>query len=205
MNLKSFTFTLFIVSYSLFTITACGYKPTSYYTKNEISGLVFVNLHVNINYATNSVSIKDTVNEMVIKEFGATLTDNKTSADTLIDIRLDSISFSTLEVDDQGYVTLYRTKVIIKFIYTNVKSKKTKTLKLSAYDDYSVDTDSVITDTNKRESVKIASQKALSEIFSKIAIQSFKTTDEDKRLAKIKEDEKNEEEQNKSKSYFFFK
>ena len=50
----------------------CGYKPSSYYSKNEIGGFVYVNVAIDINNAQNSVLIKDAMNEMVINQFHAT-------------------------------------------------------------------------------------------------------------------------------------
>ena len=185
-------------------MNGCGYKPTSHYAKNEISGKIFVKLNVNIDNATNSVLVKDAVNEMVVNQFGASLTNNKNKADTIINVSLSSVDFVTLQSDNQGYAQLYRTTVGINLNYLNKDLNQTKFLSVSGSYDYSVDADSVITDAKKDESIKVASQKALTEIFSKIAVQSFKKIE---KIKPKKEEIKNTDNEGstKSESYFFFK
>jgi len=194
------------LSLVLFLFTACGYKPTSYYAKNEIAGKVFVKLNVDIRNATNSVFIKDAVNEMVVNQFGATLTNNKEIANTLINISLGDVSFSALQYDSRGYAKLYRTTISINlnYSYKNNENKMTnRTLSVSGSYDYSVDDDSLITEAKKQESVKIAAQRALDEIFSKIAIESFKDDEKDNSI-KEKLEIQDVNEPTKSKSFFFF-
>ena len=194
------------LSLVLFLFTACGYKPTSYYAKNEIAGKVFVKLNVDIRNATNSVFIKDAVNEMVVNQFGATLTNNKEIANTLINISLGDVSFSALQYDSRGYVKLYRTTISINlhYSYKNNEDKMTsRTLSVNGSYDYSVDDDSLITEAKKQESVKIAAQRALDEIFSKIAIKSFKDDEKDNSI-KEKLEIQDVNEPTKSKSFFFF-
>jgi hypothetical protein len=185
-------------------ISGCGYKPTSYYAKHEIKGKVFVNLNVNIDNATNSVLIKDAVNEMVITQFGATLTNDKQKADTIVDVSLEKVSHKVLQDDNQGYAKLYRTTVSIRLDYNHKGDNNSKkSLNVSGTDDYAVDDDSLITDAKKQESVKIAAMKALSEIFSKVAIQTFKENNNSRSLLK-EQYNTNVKNTSKSKSFFFF-
>ncbi len=170
---------LLTVGFSFFTLAGCGYKPTSHYAKYEISGKVYVKLNVDINNATNSVLVKDAVNEMIISQFGASLTNDKTQADTIMNVSLGSVSFATLQSDNEGYAKLYRTTVSVNLSYHNIKTDIEKSIGVSGSYDYAVDADSLITDAKKTESVKVAVQKALSGIFSSIAVQSFKKEDEE--------------------------
>lgn len=206
MNLKFNVLSVFtfILIFSIFT--GCGYKPTSHYAKHEISGHVFVKLNVDIDNATNSVLVKDAVNEMVVNQFGASLTNNKNIADTIINVSLGSVSFATLQDDNQGYAKLYRTTVSISLNYLHKGEEKDtkKSISVSGTYDYSVDSDSLITDAKKQESVKVAAQKALSEIFSKIAVQSFKKG-ADNNTTKEPVEKQDIEKPVKSKSFFFFK
>ena len=197
----------YLISYIVFVVLfigGCGYKPTSYYAKHEIKGKVFVNLSVNIDNATNSVLIKDAVNEMVINQFGATLTSDKQKADTIVDVSLGKVSYNALQDDNQGYAKLYRTTVSIKLDYIHKDDNNSrKSLSVSGTYDYSVDNDSLITDAKKQESVKIAATKALGEIFSKVAIQTFKENNSSKSLLK-EQYNTNVKNTSKSKSFFFF-
>ena len=170
MNLK------YSISYLLFFIilfAGCGYKPSSYYAKNAISGLVYVDVSIDINNAQNSVLIKDAMNEMIINQFKAELTNNKTLADTIVEVVLSKVSHTAITSDNEGYAKTYRTTVKISVNYKKQNSNKSS-LSVSNYYDYSVDADSSLTTQKKQEAVKIAATKALSDIFSKIAISTFK-------------------------------
>jgi len=113
---------------------------------------------------------------MVLNEFNASLINNKKEADTFILVELESVSHTSISTGDDGYTKSYRTTVSIKMSY-HKKNKKIKIVSVSDYYDYTVDSDSVITDQKKKVAVKIASTKALSNIFSKIAIKSIQTRD----------------------------
>ena len=159
--------------YSLLTLTGCGYKPSSYYAKDTISGDVYVDVKIDINNAQNSILIKDAMNEMVLNQFDATLTNNKANADTVVIVALSSVSHAAISSDNEGYAKTYRTTVAITVNYKKRNSSNIS-IKVSNYYDYSVDADSTLTEQKKQEAVKIAATKALSNIFSKIAISTLK-------------------------------
>ncbi|MEA2017256.1 MAG: LPS assembly lipoprotein LptE [Campylobacterota bacterium] len=164
---------ILLLIYPLLIITGCGYKPTSHYAKNSISGDVYVDVKIDINNAQNSVLIKDAMNEMVLNQFEATLTNNKAIADTVVIVSLSSVSHTAISSDNEGYAKTYRTSVTISVSYEKQNSSSVA-LKVSNYYDYSVDADSTLTTQKKQEAVKIAATKALSDIFSKIAITTLK-------------------------------
>ena len=154
-------------------LTGCGYKPSSYYAKAEIEGEVYVDLEIDIDNTQNSIYVKDAMNEMIINQFNASLTNDKENADTYVLVELGDVSHNSVSSDGAGYTESYRTTVNIKIKYTK-KGKETKTLSVSDYYDYTVDSDSVVTDQKKKVAIKIASRKALSNILSKIAATSMK-------------------------------
>jgi outer membrane lipopolysaccharide assembly protein LptE/RlpB len=158
---------------SVALFTGCGYKPSSHYAKNAISGDVYVELNVDISNAQNSVYVKDAMNEMILNQFKANLADDKETADTLVTVALSSVSHTVMSTDDNGYAQSYRTTVNISVTYKK-KNQKRKSISVSNYYDYTIDGTSVITDQKKNTAVKIASTKALSDIFSKIAITDMK-------------------------------
>ena len=115
MNLRFSILLIFIIN--AFIFTGCGYKPTSYYAKSAINGKVYVDIDMNIDNSSNSVIIKDIMNEMVLNQFEAQLTHNKDIADTHINVKLLDIEQKAISSDNQGYVSLYRTTVYIKIRY----------------------------------------------------------------------------------------
>lgn len=162
---------LLLIFISLFLLAGCGYKPSSYYVKQEIADTVFVNLNVNIDNASNSVLIKDAMNEMVVSRFGSKLVSTKTQAKTIINLSLSSVSISEIQYDVQGYVKVYRASVTINVNYKTAGISRNITV--SDYYDFSVDSEATVSDAKKEEAIKIAASKALEEVLSKIAIQSF--------------------------------
>ena len=159
----------------VFLFIGCGYKPSSYYAKKEITGKVHISSSIDIENSENSVIIKDTMNEMIINQFNATLTNDKNLANTLVIVKLSGVSHQALSTDNDGYTNSYRTIVSITVSYKkNLPKEKYKVLNVSNYYDYTVDADSLITDQKKLEATRLASANALSDLFSKIAINSFK-------------------------------
>ncbi|MGB3751978.1 MAG: LPS assembly lipoprotein LptE [Arcobacteraceae bacterium] len=167
--MKSF-FSLFLL---IILFIGCGYKPSSHYAKNAISGDVYVDLIVDIENAQNSIYVKDAMNEMILNQFKANLTNNKELADTFVLLQLASVRHIAMSTDDDGYAKSYRTTVSIEVSY-NKRNEEKKRLSVTDYYDYSVDNDSIITDQKKQAAIKIAAAKALSNLFSKIAVNSMK-------------------------------
>jgi hypothetical protein len=154
-------------------LSGCGYKPSSYYAKNEISGKVYVDLAMDIENSQNSVLVKDAINEMVLSRFNAQLTQNKEEADTQVFIKLARVSHSVMASDNEGYAKTYRANVTISVMYQK-KDQEKKNISVSNYYDYNVEANSLVSDQQKQEAVKNAAQRALSDLFSKIAVNSFK-------------------------------
>ncbi|MDC0932754.1 LPS assembly lipoprotein LptE [Arcobacteraceae bacterium] len=153
--------------------SGCGYKPASYYAKNAIEGAVYVDLKVDIDNSENSVFVKDAMNEMILNQFKVNLVEDKAKADTYVTVALSSVSHSSISTDSDGYVQSYRTTVNIKMTYQKI-DEKMKTINVNDYYDYTVDSDSTITDQKKKLAIKSASTKALNNVFSKIAVNSMK-------------------------------
>lgn len=173
MNIKSIFVTLVFIHFSLY-FSGCGYKPSSHYAKDAIKGSVYVHLSLDIDNSRNAILVKDAINEIIINQFHSPLTANKDNADTIVSVKLSSVSHKAIETDDEGYTKSYRTSVSIELKYDNKLNNKSDTIKVSNYYDYSVDNDSVVTEQKKQEAVRLASSKALRDIFSKIAIRNMK-------------------------------
>ena len=100
--------TFFTLAFSLILLTGCGYKPSSYYAKKEISGKVYVDLHVNLEDPKNSVLIKNALNELLINKLESELVYKKELADTIMNITLNSVNFTELSYGEDGYIQLYK-------------------------------------------------------------------------------------------------
>jgi hypothetical protein len=157
-------------------MTGCGYKPTVTYAQKEIKGLVYVDLHVNINSFQDSIFIKDTMNRIITGNLQGKLVKDKSLADTFVYLSLGSVSHSALTSGTDGYVSKYRTSVRINVRY-NQKDQPTKSFSLSDYSDYAVANDGQLSDQRKNQAINDATNRALKNVFTKIALQNMKQDD----------------------------
>ena len=168
MKLSQLLLSFFLV----FFMTACGYKPSSTYAKEQLKGKIFVNLIIDLQDPRNAVLIKDAMIELLVQRLDAQVVYDRTLADTIVDVKLNSVSMSSLQSDEDGYVNLYKATVNINVKYTS--KEKTESFTVTGDYDFSIDDGSDITDTKRFEAIKNASSEALEEVISKIAVSSFK-------------------------------
>ena len=156
----------------IFIFNACGYKPTAFYASNALVSNVFIEVPIDINNANNSVLIKDALTELIVNKFKLKTTTKKSTANSFIKARLVSVSQKELQSDISGYAKVYRETVNVEVKYYK-RNHKEKKITVSNYFDFIVNNDSTITQSKKDEAIKIAINKALSEVFSKIALSSY--------------------------------
>lgn len=164
---------LIIGCLALVVFTGCGYKPTVHYAKKEIYGKIYVDLDVDIEDPKNSVLVKDAMNELLVHKLDGQLVYDKALADTVMDVKLNSVSLSELSYNEDGYIKLYKASTSINVQYEN-KLGKSNSFSVSGSYDFSIDDGGTISDTKRFEAIKSAANKALDEVLSKIAIQTFK-------------------------------
>lgn len=170
--LNSIVLAVFITTYSSL-FTGCGYKPTTSYIKDSIRGNVYVDIDVNLEDPKNSVLIKDAMHEIVLSRFKNKLVYKKWKADSILHLKLRSVGLSVLQYDADGYVKLYRANANIAVNYRSFE--KSGTFIVSGNYDFAIDDGTVISDTKRFDAIRMASSKALEEVISKLALESFKT------------------------------
>lgn len=164
---KSFVLLLIVP----FLFIACGYKPSSYYAKQQLKGSIFVNLIINLQDPRNAVIIKDAMHEIIVHRLDSNIVFDRKLADTILDLKLASVKMQELQYDESGYNKLYRAIVKIEVKYK--KENETKSFDVSGDYEFSIGDGSTITDTKRFEAIKNAASKALEEVISKLAVQSF--------------------------------
>ena len=171
--LKKVLFVLFtfVISFSFF---GCGYKPSTQYAKEEIKGKVFVKVSMNLEDPKNSVLIKDEINKLLIQKLDTQLVNDESLADTVMNIVINSVSMQTLQYDKTGSNKLYTAFVNINVSYFKKSDNKRKSFVIDGEDNFSVENGTSINDTERFKAIKSASDKALDEILSKIAVSSYK-------------------------------
>ncbi|MDZ7817391.1 MAG: LPS assembly lipoprotein LptE [Aliarcobacter sp.] len=171
--LKKLLFVIFTFSIGFF-ISACGYKPSSYYAKKEMEGNVFVKLNVSLEDPKNSVLVKDAVTKLLIQKLDSKLVDKESIADVIMNVAINSVSMQTLQYDTLGYNKLYRAIVVLKIDYFRKDDGIKKSFTVDGEYDFSIDDGTTITETKRFDAISNAANKALDEVLSKIAVSSFR-------------------------------
>ena len=171
--LKKVLFVLFTFTIS-FLILGCGYKPSTYYAKEEISGKVFLKVTIDLEDPQNSVLIKDEINKLLIQKLDADLVEKESLADTVMNVVINSVRMQTLQYDESGYNKLYRAVVVLKIDYFRKDNGIKKSFAVDGEHDFSIDDGTTITETKRFDAISNAANKALDEVLSKIAVSSFK-------------------------------
>ena len=170
---KKVLLTIFSVSLA-FLFVACGYKPSTYYAKKEMEGNVYVKLDVSLVDPRNSVLVKDAVTKILIQKLDSNLVDKEKDADVVMNLGISSVDLNALQYDARGYNKLYKAEVFIKVDYYRKENGIKKSFSVDGEYDFAVDIGGTITDANRYDAITKASDQAVSEVVSRIAVQSFK-------------------------------
>ncbi len=171
---KKVLFVLFLSFVFSSVFTGCGYKPSIHYAKKELKGKVFVKLFVDLKDPKNVVLIKDSMNQILAQKIGSKLVHDESLADTIMYLRINSVNMKTLQYDIDGYNKLYKAVVDILVNYTKKATNEKRKFTVTGEHNFSVDDGSTITDTKRFDAIKNASEDAMDEVLSKIAVYSFK-------------------------------
>jgi len=159
----------FFIGVLIIFLYGCAYKPTINYAKKRYSDKTgYIEVAIDYNNANNSVYLKDALIEFAINKLNLRLIDKKNKAKIKIFGKISSISHTQLQSDTSGYGKIYRENVNLLITINN------KSYLLSNYYDFSVDLNSGVTESKKEEAIKNAIKKALSSLFSKVAIEELK-------------------------------
>ena len=150
----------------------CGYKPTARFAREALGQRIYAEVTISRQDPQNSVLIKDAVNEAIVSRFGARIT-SKEMADTVLSVAISSISFSPTVYDKYGYILAYKTTVVLS-IKSEGADKKIERYTTSGEYDFSIQANSVISDTSRFDAIKYASIDAIDEFVSKIAIKGLR-------------------------------
>lgn len=170
---KKVLFLLFTFTFTI-SFLGCGYKPSSYYAKEELSGNVFVNVLVDLQDPKNSVLVKDSIYQILIQKLDSQLVTKESLADVVLNLTVNSVSLQVLQYDISGYNKLYKAVIGIHISYFKKSENKRRSFYLDGEYDFSIDNGTTISDSQRFEAIKAASDKALEEFISKVAVSVHK-------------------------------
>jgi len=158
------------LSFLFFILMGCGYKPSSNYTSSILGNSIETEVDIDIKNPTDSVFLKDALNEAVLSVFNAKV---KKDGKSKLKLEVLSTSLNVLDYDSNGYPILYRTNASIKAYITDLNNSLNSYTGSGSYD-FSIDSNSIISDTLRDNAIKEAFLKALQEIEFKIATRGMK-------------------------------
>jgi len=167
-----------LIIFAVFIMLAgCGYKPSSYYTKKILGDKIYTKVYIDINDPENSVLIKDAVNEAIVSKFRSRIVDRIDKANSVFYVKFKGKSFTPIAYDKDGYVIAYKAKVLLGITYIDKVGKK-DSFDVSGTHDFTIEANSVISDSKRFEAIKFASYKAISEFISKLSIKGISSDTE---------------------------
>ncbi len=149
-------------------LCGCGYQPLAHYSQEQFGKRIYVNISVNYRDPENSVHIKDALLAAIMQRLGAKIVTNEIESDSQIHVTLLNVRFASLAEDVQGFTNFYRTFVTLRFRYHDKHGNETELNTIGRHT-FSVDSQTIVTDTRRLEAIDEASIQALDAFFAKIA------------------------------------
>ncbi len=147
--------------------TGCGYQPSVNYTKKVFDGSVFVEVDINRIEPENASFLMDELRRIVVSRFGNSVS-AKEEAKNKIKAVYEKIEFVPIAYDQYGYVTSYKTVVIVEFVLTDKNGKSfAKKISVSTFDSSSVS--SLQATYLKQKAIKRALEQATDEFVSYVS------------------------------------
>lgn len=163
---------IFILIFITFFFVSCGYKPSSKFSRNVIGEKVSTSIVIAARDPENSVIIKDSVDEAVIKVFRSSLV-SKNESDTHLVFSIDDPSYTPIQYDQDGYVSAYRTT--LKLSVERHHKGSVKRYKTKGVYDFSIDPKkAIITDQERFEAIKNSAVKAIDSFLAKVSAEGAK-------------------------------
>lgn len=142
--------------------------PISHYASNIFNDGVFVDIDVYAGIPESGANIKDAVNNAVIKRFHSKLKSKK-EAQSWLQVNVKSITQSPIAYNESGFISYYRTNIILEFSFENVQGDKFSVIN-SGYYDYSADyTSTIVLEQYRLNSISNAAGQAIDKFISQIA------------------------------------
>jgi len=161
---------LFTIHYSLFTLTvaillltACGYRPSSHYTKKILGEKVYTEVEVSLSDPENAVLIKDALNKALYSRLKSKAT-RKKNADSSIYVAYDNIRFVPLQYNKNGYVVHYQAYITLGFTF--IKGDLTEKRQIVGRYEFPIRPSAIISNDLRFKAIEQGSIKALDQFIA---------------------------------------
>lgn len=155
---------------ALIFLSGCGYQSASHYAQKVVGESVSTEVVVLMEDPQNTVIIKDAIDSAVITKFRSALV-SKNDSKTHLKIAVESVSFTPLRYDTNGYIITYRTTVVMKIEQDSMGTRK----KYSAHGtyDFAIEPNAIISDQARFEAIRQGAQKGIDFFIAQVAAQGI--------------------------------
>lgn len=150
----------------LILLGGCGYQSANHYAKKVVGESVSTEVVVLMEDPQNTVIIKDAVDTAVITKFRSSLV-SKNASKTHLKIAVESVSFTPLRYDTNGYIITYRTTVVMKTDRTT--GEKSRAYRTQGLYDFAIEPNAIITDQARFEAIRQGAQKGIDSFIAQVA------------------------------------
>jgi len=144
-------------------LTACGYKPSSHYTKKIVGERVYTEVEVSLSDPENAVLIKDALNKALYSRLKSKAT-RKSHADSSIYVAYDNIRFVPLQYNKNGYVVHYQAYITLGFTFK--KKNITEKRQIVGRYDFPIRPSAIISNDLRFKAIEQGSIKALDQFIA---------------------------------------
>lgn len=153
-------------------LTGCGYHPSSKEAKKVMGDTVSTEIIISMEDPENTVVLKDALDEAVIRRFQTNLRHRK-DAGTHLKIELNSVGFTALQYDSNGYIISYRTT--INLVITRMTTNFSKRYNAVGNFDFTISPNAIITDQQRFDAIAKSATKALDSFVAQVAAEGTRT------------------------------
>lgn len=165
-------FSFLILGVLLAGLVGCGYQPIAHQANKALGGKVFVEVKISLRDPQSSVALKDVISRSIFERLHSRIAE-KEEADSVVEVELQRVGFSSLAENRTGFATFYRCEVDVQFKYTNRATQSTRIFSKKGYYNFSLGAASVITDSLRIEAIDEAVIQAVDGFISQVGIETF--------------------------------
>ncbi len=157
---------------ALFLIGCAGYAPVAKYAKVTLPDPVYVKVNLSGVEPQNGIFIKEELNRILLTRFHNKITKQKELSSSQIYVTSYHISYSPLSYDKDGLVTRYQVSTKIDFVVNS--SKGTLKKSISATEDVSVESSSLLSSRAKEFAIRVSIGKVMDKFIDWISKEGFR-------------------------------
>jgi hypothetical protein len=173
--LKKILFSFFL----LFLFSCSGYRPSATYVEKVVGQNIYATVDTIVEEPQNSFLLEDALKEALKTRLNVSF-ENRLNSDSQIKISLRDLKFRPLQYNENGYIILYRTEIVLEARHTYMRlideeeKEISQIYTLKGFYEFPVKPNVSISMAIKFDAIKFAALKAIDVLIPKLAQQGAK-------------------------------